>query len=104
MYGIESILPITQYEHWDKNNLIRMLKEEKTVRNPLDAIVRNLLIRARVNDQRHYEIYAIDCSEEMDEKFWWEQWEQFPQETANIIREKGHKLFSNRITKEAVIT
>lgn len=104
MYGIESIVPITQYEHWDKNNLIRMLKEEKTERNPLDSIVRSLLIRARVNEQRHYEIYAIDCSEEMDEKFWREQWEQFPQETANIIREKGHRLFSNRITKEAVIT
>lgn len=104
MYGIESIIPITQYEHWDKTNLIRMLKEEKTIRNPLDTIVRNLLLRARVNDQRHYEIYAVDCCEEMDEKFWREQWEQYPQETANLIREKGHRLFSNRITKEAVIT
>lgn len=99
-YGIESIVPITQYEHWDKNNLMNILKEEKTKPNPLDAIIRNMLIRARVNSQRHYEVYAIDCDETLDEDFWREQWELYPQETAELIRERGHKIYSNRLQED----
>ena len=102
--GIEGIIPITQYEHWDKQNLIRMLKEEQTKKNPLNHIVRNLILRAQVNSQRHYEIYAIDCDETLDENFWRKQWEEYPQETADLIRERGHKLYSNRSTDKIVIT
>jgi hypothetical protein len=83
--GIESIVPISQYEHIEQQNLIRILGEKPTERNPLDSIVQSLLLRARYNTHRHYEIYAVDCTEEMDEKF-----------TAELIRERGHKLFSNR--------
>lgn len=97
--GIESIIPITQYEDWDKQNLIRLLKEEKSIANPLDVIVRNLLIRARMNSHRHYEIYAIDCNKDLDEEFWRQQWEENPQFTADLIRERGHKLYSNRMNQ-----
>jgi hypothetical protein len=100
--GIESIIPITEYEHWDKQNLMRILKEEETVRNPLDSIVRNLILRARVNTQRHYEIYAVDCSPELDVEFWREQWQEHPQFTANLIRERGHKLYSDRETRSEI--
>lgn len=94
--GIESIVPISQYEHWDKQNLIRMLSEQRTERNPLDTIMQNLLLRARYNPQRHYEIYAVDCDASLDEEFWREQWEENPQFTAELIREKGHKIYSDR--------
>lgn len=96
MHGIESIIPITQYEHWDKQNLIKMLSDRPTERNPLNSIVRNLILRAQFNQQRHYEIYAVECHAELDEKFWWTQWEEQPQFTADLIRERGHKLYSNR--------
>jgi hypothetical protein len=101
-HGIEGIIPITQYEHWDKQNLIRILKEERTQKNPLDHIVRNLILRAQFNSQRHYEIYAIDCDSTLDEQFWRRQWEEYPQETADLIRQRGHKLFSNRNTTENI--
>lgn len=104
MYGIESIVPITQYEHQDKINLMRILKEEKTERNPLDDIVRMLILRARFNPQRHYEIYAVDCDSSLDEEFWRTQWAENPQFTADLIRERGHKLYSDRQTKQPVIT
>lgn len=94
--GIDSIIPISQYEHVDRDNTMRLLKEEPTIRNPLDNIVRRLLLRARFNQQRHYEIYAIDCTEEMDETFWWKQWDEYPQETADLIRQRGHKLYCDR--------
>jgi len=95
--GIERIVPITQYEHHDKQNLIRMLSEKKTEPNPLDNILRMMLMRARFNTQRHYEIYAIDCDSSMDEQFWRDQWDKYPQETAELIRDRGHKIYSDRL-------
>jgi hypothetical protein len=103
MYGIESIIPISQFEHWDKENLILLLKEQQTKKNPLDIIVRNLILRAQFNTQRHYEIYAIDCESSLDENFWRQQWEQNPQFTADLIRERGHKLYSDRQTQKSII-
>ena len=102
--GVEAIVPISQYEHWDKQNLIRMLSEKPTERNPMDSIIRNLILRAKFNTQRHYEIYAIDCDPSLDEEFWREQWQEYPQYTADLIREKGHKIYSDRQTKKPVIT
>lgn len=102
--GIEAIVPITQYEHHDKQNLIRILSEKSVERNPLDSIVRSLILRARYNPQRHYEIYAVDCDESMDETFWRRQWEEHPQATADLIRDRGHKLYSDRVTKKPVIS
>lgn len=102
--GIEAIVPITQYEHHDKQNLIRILSEKSVERNPLDSIVRSLILRARYNPQRHYEIYAVDCDESMDEKFWRTQWDEHPQATADLIRDRGHKLYSDRVTKKPVIS
>lgn len=94
--GIESIVPITKYENWDKDNLIRILSEKATETNPLNAIMQSLLLRARFNSQRHYEIYAIDCDPSLDEEFWHKQWAEHPQFTADLIRERGHKIYSDR--------
>jgi len=103
--GIESIVPISQYEHIEQQNLIRILSEKPTIKNPLNGVVRSLLFRAQFNPQRHYEIYAIDCDESMDQEFWREQWEEYPQTTAELIRERGHKLYSDRAnTKQIKIT
>ena len=100
--GIEAIVPITQYEYHEHENTMRLLKEQPRIRNPLDSIVRGLLLRARFNQQRHYEIYAIDCTEGMDEQFWREQWELYPQETAELIRERGHELYSDRVQTDSI--
>ena len=94
--GIESIIPITQYEKWDQVQLMQIMKDGTSERNPLTQIVNMLTMRARFNNHRHYEIYAIDCNEEMDKEFWEEQWEKYPQETAELIRERGVKLYSDR--------
>lgn len=101
--GIESIVPISQYEHIDRDNTMRLLREQPIVRSPLNSIIQSLMLRARFNTHRHYEIYAVDCDASLNEAFWRKQWEESPQETADLIREKGHKLYSDRQTKEPVI-
>jgi hypothetical protein len=100
MHGIESIVPISQYEHIDRDNTMRILREERIVRSPMNTIIQNLILRAQFNPQRNYEIYAIDCDESLDEVFWRKQWHDEPQATADLIRERGHKLYSNRVVKE----
>jgi len=100
--GIESIVPISQYKFHEQENTIRLLREQKSINNPLNNIVRGLLLRARFNGQRHYEIYAIDCTEDMDEEFWRDQWQEYPQATAELIRERGHKLYCDRANKKQV--
>lgn len=102
-YGIESIVPISQYEHIDRVNTMRILSEKPRLQNPIDGILRNLMLRARVNTQRNYEIYAIDCDASLDEAFWRDQWREYPQETAELIRDRGHKLYSDRATIERII-
>jgi len=94
--GIEGIVPITEYEDWDKVQLMEVLKGNRLEKNPLNEIIGMMTMRARVNPQRHYEIYAIDCDPELDEAFWRARWESDPQWSANIVREKGYKIFSDR--------
>lgn len=91
--GIESIIPITQYEGFDGDDMWNILADNPRVRNPLTRILQSLMLRARVNGQRNYHIYAIDCASELDEKFWEVQWEENPLECAKLIREGGHELF-----------
>lgn len=101
--GIESIIPISRYEHWDQEQLINMLREEPVKPNPLNNIVNTLIMRAKFNTQRHYEIYVVDCHSDLTEEFWHQQWQEHPQFTADLIRDRGIKLYSDRYLKQAVI-
>ncbi len=94
--GIESIIPITEYEEWDRDNTMRILKNEPTERNPLWSILQNLILRAKANGQRHYEIYSIDCAFAIDEQEWRDIWATDPQGTADLIRNRGVKVYSDR--------
>lgn len=93
VHGIESIVPIEEYRQHDKNQVINILKGKEMERNPLNSILQRLLLRARVNSQRNYEIYAIDCDDSLDEEFWKEQWTSNFEGTAEIIRSRGYKIF-----------
>lgn len=99
MTGIDAIVPITQYEGIDAENILRILKDEPTERNPLNSILQMMIMRARANSHRHYEIYAIDCAFEINEKEWRTQWESDPQAMADLIRVRGEKIYSDRVDK-----
>ena len=97
--GIEAIVPITQYEDWETTNTFNILADKEQERNPLNSILQGILMRAQANPQRFYEVYTIDCdSKEVDEDWWRMQWEEYPQETADKVRAKGVKIYSDRRT------
>lgn len=100
--GLESVVPVTQYEHWDAENTFRILNDKEPVRNPVNQIIQNMILRAQVNSQRHYELYAIDCEADISKADIESMFETDPQAAADLFRSRGHKMYSNRAVKNRV--
>jgi hypothetical protein len=60
-------------------------------------------LRARVNSQRHYEIYAIGVDGSITKEDLVEMFTQDPQSAADLIRARGEKLYSDRKTQKDTI-
>ena len=101
--GLESVVPITEYEQWDRDNTFRVLNNQETVRNPLNQMIQNMMLRARVNSQRHYELYAIDCDHSIQKADIEQMFEDDPQAAADLFRSRGHRLYSDRAEKNRVV-
>lgn len=91
--GVEAIIPISQYEDWDTANAFETLAGHAKTPNPLNSTVNAILMRARANPQRFYEVYAVDCDESITEQDWRVMWDTSPQSCADMIRERGVKLY-----------
>lgn len=100
--GLESVIPITQYEHWDRENTFRILNDQEPERNPLNTIIQAMILRGKFNMQRHYELYAIDCDENITAEDLEEMFERDPQGSADLIRKRGHRLYSDRAKENRV--
>lgn len=96
--GLEGCVPITQYEEIDQLNFMNVLAGAEKEDNPLGKIISFMTLRARFNPQRNYEIYAIDCDSSFTQSRWQELFEDNPQGMADLVREKGVKIFSDRCT------
>ena len=90
MHGLESCINITEIEHKKVLNTLSGAKDETSV--PLNL----MLLRARVNSQRHYEIYAVTVDESITENDLVTMFKDSPQTSADLIRERGHKIYCNR--------
>ena len=97
-YGLECIFNLTK---WEQDAIWAKLKDEPSPKLPS---LQTLLLRARYNSQRHYEIYIFNTDDTLSEKSVKEAFEHSPQFMADFIRKNGHCLFSGRETKEKVIT
>jgi hypothetical protein len=59
-------------------------------------------LRGRYNNQRHYELYAIDCEKNITKKDIEQMFEDDPQSAADLIRERGVRVFSDRVDRNRV--
>lgn len=96
-YGLDGIVDIT-----GKRQQYTMAVLGNTKQPELPEL-RVMMMRARFNGQRAYEIYAQKCDPEITKEIIEEQFENNPQQIVDMIREKGVKLFSNRRPDHAVI-
>ena len=105
MNGLESLINVTQIEkehkQWEKENIFRILKEENQTLKPAHVPLEMMIMRAKFNSQRHYEIYTFDS--ELSEQDISKTFETSPQVMVDAIRGIGHKFYSDRATKSAVI-
>lgn len=109
IHGLEALIPLDpmldKVEQVDKELLFKRLADpEGEHHNPayveLNHTLNMLMMRARYNSQRHYEIYTIDTTEDITEEWLREMFEDNPQGTVDLIRERGTKLFSDRMNQE----
>lgn len=93
--GLEAAVPITEYESIDAENTFRILNNQEPVRSPLNGIIQMMILRGQVNNQRNYELYAIDCDSDISKEDF-EQWfNDNPQAAVDLIRAKGVRLFGH---------
>lgn len=95
MYGLESIINVTEIEH---NRILSVLSDNKT-EYTLDRSLNSLILRAKFNPQRHYEIYAVTVNNDVTKQDLITMFKDKPQEMADLVRSRGQKIYSDRITK-----
>jgi hypothetical protein len=103
MLGLECLFDVDQHmkEHdaWEKEKIVAILKESKTHPiNPPGIPLQMMLLRARVNAQRAYEIYEFNSTMEYDELK--ESFNDNPQPIVEWIRENGKKVYSDYFKSE----
>ena len=93
--GLEYSCNLTEY---DKDLMWSALKgEQPKVRIPgLDI----LILRARANPQRNYEIYTVQVEADVSLKDIRDMFKDSPQDIVDLVRARGHRLYSDRQYKE----
>lgn len=87
MYGLEFCQDITKIE---KRNMIASLKGERLER-PFN--LNHLLMRARINSQRNYEIYTMTVERGISEEDVIDWFKSNPQNAADLIRSRGRQIY-----------
>jgi hypothetical protein len=96
--GLECLFDITDV---DGDMLMAKLKGE-TYKTPYNISM--MMMRARANTQRSYEIYAFTTDETMDYDFVKSMFDSDPQTIVNSIREQGHMIHSDYNPRQKVIS
>jgi len=91
MHGLEYLANVTKI---NEQNTWNILNDEKTKLVPL----REMILRAKFNPQRHYEIYAF-ISPLIEEEIRY-CFKHTPQTMVDQIRIVGHQIYSDRLDCE----
>ena len=97
--GLECCIDVTadqQRRMWQK------LKGEQVSETAIPNY-QHLLLRARYNSQRHYEIYSVEATDGITAEDIREMFEANPQSAADTIRRLGHCLHSDRAERQRVV-
>lgn len=107
--GLESIVPVSEIEarnlELEKQRMWAILQDQDPGdhRESIAKIIHRLTMRAQFNTQRHYEIYSVCVDASIDAEQLKDLFDQNPQGMADLIRERGNKIYSDRATRAPVI-
>lgn len=99
--GLESCVNLSDIE---KEEMWESLKG-KTLPNRLsyvNQLVSLIVTRAQYNSQRHYEVYTVDVDSTVTKEDLVEMFNSDPQASADLIRTRGRKIYSNRLEHKKV--
>ena len=97
--GLECCIDVTEDQ---QRRMWQKLKGEPVSESAIPNY-QHLLLRARVNSQRHYEIYSVEATDGITAEDIREMFEASPQSAADTIRRLGHCMHSDRATKDRVL-
>ena len=97
--GLECCIDITADE---QRRMWQQLKGEPVSEKAIPNL-NHIMLRARVNSQRHYEIYSVEATDGITAEDIREMFEASPQTAADTIRRLGHCLHSDRAQKNRVL-
>jgi hypothetical protein len=97
--GLEYCEDITRR---DQHQMWAALKGQAPSLGPYPSL-NALVLRARFNSQRHYEIWVVDVDHTITARDMIDMFKENPQEMADLVRQRGRNLYSDRSTTKAVI-
>ena len=97
--GLECCIDVTEDQ---QRRMWQKLKGEPVSETAIPNY-NHLLLRARFNSQRHYEIYSVEATDGITAEDIREMFEASPQTAADTIRRLGHCLHSDRAERQRVV-
>jgi hypothetical protein len=91
--GLETCINITEYE---KAEMWAKLSDTEPPVG-IGKAMQHLMLRARANPQRHYEIYTFNVATGITKEDIREMFNNTPQAAADLIRDRGRKIYSDRV-------
>jgi hypothetical protein len=93
-YGLEAVVDITEFEHPSKEELADMIKagNDEAMNRKTDYvnhILNGMLIRAKFNNDRSFEVYGFRTSDGLTKKDIENLFEENPQFIVEFIRKNG---------------
>jgi hypothetical protein len=100
MNGLESCIDVTGREQQLMWELLSSEDNKSDSVQELAQIVNAIILRARYNPQRHYEVYTVSTDSSITKDDMIEMFNSDPQGSAELIRDRGFKLFSDRLDEK----
>jgi hypothetical protein len=98
MTGLEVVIDARELQSED---VMRKLRDEKG--SKLGQTLFYLTQRARANTHRCYEIYSIHTNPDIDKMTMVDMFHENPQASADLIRARGTKIYSDRLDKKVQV-
>lgn len=102
MLGLECIFDVDaakdEIEQWEKEVIWSSLKEESHRKKPNPIPLNMMIMRAKFNSQRSYEIYEFNST--LSESELREEFARDPQPIVEWIRDNGHKVYSDYVKSD----
>ena len=96
--GFETLKDCTS---WERDTFLATIAGRDL--KPAPVNLQAMMMRARFNPQRAYEIWTFNTEESLDEDTLWRYAEETPQALVDMIRNRGKQLYANAKITEARI-